>query len=116
MTKSLIIAKLYFELSNNSDFDGISKLLTESTTYSSQNTGVYLGVKDILEMQRAYHGRFKSLYWRVNSVKEVKSGIILFDYDFIGTQNDGQEVESSGLEYVIVMKEKILHIETRNKN
>lgn len=115
MTNSLKIAKLYFELSNNSDFDGISKLLTESTTYSSQNTGVYLGVKDILEMQRAYHGKFKSLHWRVNSVKEEKPGVILFDYDFSGIQKDGQEVESSGLEYVIVMKEKILHIETRNK-
>jgi hypothetical protein len=39
MTESLKIAKHYFDLSNKSDFDSISLLFTDSTTYSSQNTG-----------------------------------------------------------------------------
>jgi hypothetical protein len=114
MTNALEIAKLYFDLSNKSDFDGIGKLFTETTTYSSQTTGVYLGRDDILAMQRAFHGKFTSLKWKVNSVEEVKPGIVLFDYDFVGTRPNGEKVETSGLEYVIAYKGKIQHVEIRN--
>ena len=111
----LEIAKLYFDLSNKSDLEGIEKLLTDSTTYSSQNTGVYLGCKDILEMQRIFHGKFSSLHWKVNSVKEVKPGVILFDYDFVGEMQDGEKTENSGLEYIIIYQGKIQHVDIRNK-
>ena len=115
MNGALRIAKLYFGLSNKSDFDGIAKLFTETTTYSSQTTGIYLGRDDILAMQQAFHGKFTSLHWQVNSVEEVKPGIILFDYDFVGTLPSGEKIKSSGLEYVIVYEGKIQHIEIRNK-
>jgi hypothetical protein len=115
MTGALKIAKLYFELSNKSDFDDIEKLFADSTTYSSQTTGVYLGRDDILAMQRAFHGKFSSLKWRVNSAEEVKPGIVLFDYNFVGELPGGEKIESSGLEYVIVYKGKIQHVEIRNK-
>ena len=116
MSEALKIANLYFELSNKSDFDGIGKLFTETTTYSSQNAGVYLGHGDILAMQKAFHGKFASLQWKVNSVEEVKPGIVLFDYDFIGKLPDGKKVESSGLEYIIVREGRIQHVEIRNKS
>jgi hypothetical protein len=115
MTEALEIAKRYFDLSNKSDFDGIGKLFTETTTYSSQTTGIYLGRDDILAMQRAFHGKFISLHWQVNSVEEVKPGIILFDYDFVGTLPNSEKVEGSGLEYVIVHRGKIQHVEIRSK-
>lgn len=111
----LEIAQLYFELSNESDFGGIEKLFAETATYSSQNTGLYAGKANILTMQREFHGKFKSLNWQVNSVEEVKPGIILFDYDFKGVMNNGEEITSSGLEYVIVVDGKIQHIEIRSK-
>lgn len=114
-TKALEIAALYFDLSNKSDFEGIEKLFTETTTYSSQTTGIYLGRDNILAMQRAFHGKFVSLHWTVNSVEEVKPGIILFDYDFVGELPNGEKVESSGLEFVIVYEGKIQHVEIRNK-
>jgi hypothetical protein len=114
-TEPLEIAKLYFELSNKSDFAGIEELMTEATTYSSQTTGVYLGVSDILAMQKAFHGKFLSLKWLVNSVKEEKPGIVLFDYDSIGELPNGEKVEASGLEYVIIYHDKIQHIEIRNR-
>jgi hypothetical protein len=66
-------------------------------------------------MQKIFHGKFSSLNWRVNSVKEVKPGIILFDYDFLAKTLSGEKIESSGLEYVIVHDGKIQHIEIRNK-
>lgn len=112
---SLETAKLYFELSNKSGFSGIEKLFTDSTTYSSQATGVYLGREDILTMQRAFHGKFSSLKWQVNSVEEIKPGIVLFDYDFVGEMPNGEKVKTSGQEYVIIHKGKIQHVEIRNK-
>jgi hypothetical protein len=115
MTEALKIAKHYFDLSNKSDFAGIGKLFSGSTTYSSQTTGIYLGGDDIIAMQKAFHGKFASLNWHVNSVEEVKPGIILFDFDFIGELPSGEKVESSGLEYVIVYDGKIQHVEIRNK-
>jgi len=108
-------AQHYFDLSNKSDFDNIAKLLTNTTTYSSQTTGIYLGRDGILAMQRAFHGKFASLHWKVNSVEEVKPGIVLFDYDFTGTMPNGEKIESSGLEYVIVYDDKVQHVEIRNK-
>lgn len=115
MTEALKVAKLYFDLSNKSDFDGIGELFTETTTYSSQTTGVYLGRDDILTMQKTFHGKFVSLEWKVNSVEEVKPGIVLFDYDFVGKMPDGKKTESSGSEYVAVYNGKIQHIEIRGK-
>lgn len=115
MTKALEIAQLYFDLSNKSDFDGIAKLLTDTTTYSSQTTGEYRGSEEILAMQRAFHGKFSDLHWKINSVVETKNGVIVFDYDFIGKQHDGTEVRSSGLEYVTVLYGKIEDIEIRSK-
>ena len=115
MTKALEIARLYFDLSNKSDFEGIAKLLTETTTYSSQNTGEYIGKDAILEMQQAFHEKFSSLEWKVNSVKTTMNGVIVFDYDFIGKQFDGNEVRSLGLEYITVLYGKIQDIEIRNK-
>jgi hypothetical protein len=38
MSKALEVAKYYFELSNQSNFDDIEKLFTEDTTYCSENT------------------------------------------------------------------------------
>jgi SnoaL-like domain len=115
MTEALKIAQHYFALSNKSDLSGIENLLTDSTTYSSQTTGIYLGRDDILKMQRAFHGKFLSLNWRVNSVEEVKPGVVLFDYGFVGELPNGEKIASSGLEYVIVYQGKIQHIEIKNK-
>jgi len=112
---NLEIAQHYFDLSNKSDFTGIASLFTDSTTYSSQTTGLYLGKDEILKMQRNFHGKFHSLHWAVNSVSEVKPGIIKFDYNFIAETPSSEKIESSGIEYVIVHDDKIQHIEIRSK-
>ena len=114
MKSPLETAKYYFELSNKSDFSGIESLFSDTTTYSSQNTGIYLGRKDIMGMQRAFHGQFDSLNWKVNSVEEVKPGIILFDFEFFGRKPTGETVEVSGVEYVVVYEGIIQHVEIRN--
>ncbi len=108
-------AKLYFELSNESDFDNIEKLFTDTTIYISQNTGKYIGSGDIIAMQRKFHGQFSSLQWRVNSVKKMDPGVILFDFDFVGEKPNGEVIKTSGQEYVTVKAGKIQKIEILNK-
>jgi hypothetical protein len=115
MSEPLEIAKLYFELSNESDFAGIEKLFTDYTTYNSQTTGTYRGADDIMVMQRQFHGKFSSLNWKVNLIREVKPDVILFDYEFSGMTKDDQEIKSSGLEYITVQNDKIQNIEIRTK-
>jgi len=116
MISPLDTAKLYFDLSNNSDFEGISKLFTDRTIYKSQTSGSYRGVDDILAMQKPFHDKYTSLKWTVDAVDEIKPGVVLFNYTFTARQKDGKEVKSSGLEYVTVDKGRITRIEISNKN
>ena len=111
----LEVAKHYFDLSNDSDLDGIRKLMTESTTYSSQNTGVYLGVDQIMEMQAEFHGSFETLGWEINRVEEVRPGVVCFDFVFSGKTKTGEKVRRPGIEYVIVYNGKLQHIEVRSR-
>ena len=116
MTDAVQIAKHYFDLSNEGRLADIKKLFTPSSTYSSANTGVYLGADQIMEMQTKFFASFETMAWEVHSVKELKPGIVLFDFSFSGKTLDGEVVHRSGREYVIVYNGKIQHIEVRNKD
>jgi len=115
MTEALEIARRYFELSNQSKIDQIEKLLVESSTYSSQNSGIFLGATNIVTMQRRFHSSFKNLHWQILSVEEVSPGIVLFNFVLKGNKKSGETINVEGLEYVIVFNGKIQHIEVRNK-
>jgi hypothetical protein len=115
MSKALKLAQHYFDLSNQGKLEDIAKLFTESSTYSSVTTGLYFGVDSIMKMQSEFFSNYQSMAWHVNSVEEIKPGIVLFDFTFNGTTNEGEIITRDGLEYVIVYKEKIQHIEVRNK-
>jgi len=108
------IALKYFEVSNQSDFEEIEKLFHENITYSSQNTGLYLWVQDILEMQKNFHGSFESLDWKILNSQEEKPGIMRVDFEFAWVKA-WEEVKFIGVEYVIVVDGKIQHIEIKNK-
>jgi hypothetical protein len=105
-------AKYYFDLSNESDFDNIKSMFTQSSTYCSGTGELFLGVKDIMVMQRSYHNSFK---WLVNTVDEIKPGIIVLDFDFEGETQVGEAVDYSGLEYIIIYAGKIQHIDVHRK-
>ena len=89
------IALKYFEVSNVSNFEEIEKLFHENITYSSQNTGLYLWIPDIIEMQK-------------------KLWIVRVDFEFIWLK-PWEEIRFSWIEYIIVVDGKIQHIEIRNK-
>ncbi len=115
MSEAVKIAQKYFALSNKSNMDAIEKMFRPSTTYSSQNTGVFLGVEQILEMQRSFHASFKELKWDILSVEEERPGVVKFDFTLIGEKNNGAKVSISGIEYLIIYDGMIQHVEVRNK-
>jgi hypothetical protein len=116
MTDAVQLAKHYFDLSNEGKLTDIKELFTSSSTYSSANTDIYLGADQIMDMQTKFFAGFKTMGWDVHSVKEVKPGIVLFDFTFTGKTLDGEVVQRSGREYVVVYNGKIQHVEVRNKD
>lgn len=115
MSLELDIAKKYFDLSNESNFKEIEKLFDKGTTFCSRDAEIFLGVEDIMQMQRKFHGSFKNLYWHVLEFKEEKPGIVKFDFEFKGTKESGEQIVTDGFEYVVVQENKIRHIEVRTK-
>lgn len=109
----LELANEYFALSNDSNFDEIAQLFTDSTTFYSAKHEMFLGVTDIMAMQRAHHGSYKSLHWHVTQVEELKPGVVLFDFDFEGVNQAGEAIAFSGKEYVVIQEGKIIHINVR---
>jgi hypothetical protein len=73
-----------------------------------------LGIDDIVDMQRNFHRSFEKLEWKVWAIEEEKPGIVRADFDFIWVK-EGETIEFSGIEYVVVVEGKIQHIEIRNK-
>ena len=115
MSTAIEVAQEYFARSNARDLTALEGMISDSTTYSSVHTDVYLGRKQIMEMKRTFYGSFVELHWDVHTVEEVRPGVLLFDFTFHGTKNDGEVVERPGLEYVIVHEGKLQHIEVRNR-
>lgn len=115
MTDALQLAERYFELSNARDLKTIRSLFTDCSTYSSGTTGLYLGADDIMNMQEGFFARFHSLEWIVHSSTEIKPAIVLFDFSFAGETLDGNTVNTTGLEYVVVCNNRIQHVEIRGK-
>ncbi len=106
----LEIAKHYFKLSNDSNFEEITKLFCESSTFRSGKGELFLGSDAIMSMQKLHHGMFTNLEWIISSVSEIKPGIIHFNFDFTGETQTGEKVEYSGLEDVVIFNGKIQHI------
>ena len=108
-------AQHYFDLSNESDLEGIKLMFTESTTYRSGSGDFFLGVNNIMAMQSSYHSSFKTLNWQINKIKELKPGITQLNFTFAGISKSGEKVEYSGIESIITYDGKIQHIDVSRK-
>lgn len=115
MITPLETAKLYFELSNRSDLNGIENLFTDSSTYSSPRAGFHRGRSSIMAMQCKFHSQFSSLKWNISSITEMIPCVILIEFDFVGTTFSGEKVETLGFEYITLHNDTIQHIEIRDK-
>jgi hypothetical protein len=113
MAKALDLAQHYFALSNERRLDDIEAMLAPSTTYSSANTGLYLGASPIMAMQRAFFAGFEELGWTAHDVEEVSPGIVRFDFTFEGTTRDGEQIRRDGIEHIVVFEDRIQHVDVR---
>ena len=116
MNNAVELAKYHFDLSNEGNLADIKNLFTSSSTYSSANTGVYLGADQIMEMQAKFFASFETMGWDIHSVEEVKPGVVLFDFTFTGVTFNGESISRPGLEYVVIFNDKLQHVEVRNKD
>lgn len=114
MSTTINIAERYFELSNLSDMDSIESMLTDSSTYSSVNTGVYLGRSQIMTMMRSFHSVFESLTWTIDSIIEIRPGVAHIEFSLISLSKHGDLKASTGNEYVLSFDGMLQHIEVRN--
>ncbi len=112
--KNIEIAQKYFEYSNMSDFNKITELFSETSTYSSQNTWLYLWVVSIIEMQKRFHGSYEYLNWNIINIKEEKPWIVKIDFEFNGIK-DWWKIEFSAIEYLVILDGIIQHVEIKNK-
>ncbi len=115
MSEAVQLAEHYFTLSNAGKLDEIKTLFTASSTYSSANTGVFLGADQIMDMQRAFFSSFETMGWDVHHIEEIRSGVVFVDFTFSGVTKDGENINRPGLEYVVVYNGKLQHVDVRNK-
>lgn len=114
MSKELELAKYYFDLSNTSSFTEIATLFDEKSTFCTRNLDYFIGVKNIMPMQKAHHSSYQKLHWEVTTVEEVKPGVIRFDFDFSGLNKANELIQFSGIEYVVIRDGIIRHIDIRS--
>ncbi len=95
--------------------ESITELFTDSSTYSSANTGIFLGKDQIMTMMSNFHNSFEELNWDIIRSDEIKPNIIKIDFTFSGIPKQGNKIQSLGIEYIVIHKDKIQHIEIQNK-
>ena len=108
---ALKIAENYFKLSNESNLDEIYTMLHKSSTFCSSSFDIFVGADEIIKMQRLYHGSFNHLEWIVKKVTEIKPSVVKFDFDFLATDKKENKIRFSGIEYVVILGDKIQHIQ-----
>ena len=105
----------YFLLSNLSDFESITRLFANSITYTSQHTGQFEGSRAVTEMQQAFHAKYRTKHWQINSMSELEPGRVTVDYDFNGEMLNGDIQKFSGIEIITIKRDKITSVEIKNK-
>lgn len=107
---ALSLATIYFDYSNQSNMDLIENLFSEKATYYSANLGFFIGKKEIIAMQSAFHGQYQSLQWTIDSIDEIKPNVVEIAFSFQGVLNNGTEQDRQGSEHILVYNGLIQHI------
>lgn len=111
---ALSITQQYFNLSNNRDLNNIFTLFAEDSTYSSDNTGLYFGVSDISQMMIRFYDSYPLLVWHIKTMEEITPYIVEVSFTLTMKDNNGEVIEKPGIERVVVVDQKLRHVEVRN--
>ena len=109
----IAVAKRYFQLSNEQDFEGIKDLLAESVSYTSPALGTLTSREEIIDKQKEFYKAHKGLRWHDKSYKEIKQNTAVIDYGCEAITEDDETMSWSGLEYITVNNGKITKIEIK---
>ena len=110
----LEIAQKYFDLSNNRELTQIPELFCNDVIYSSDNTGIYFGKDNIMEMMNTFFSKYKFLEWKIESIKEIKNITVEIYFTLRMVDFDENEIEKKGVERLIIINDLIKYIEVRN--
>ena len=110
--EALVLAKQYFQLSNEQDLDTIESLFLNTSTYSS-GQGLFFGKLDIMRMMRTFFESHQSLHWTIEATKELTPHIAEIEFSFLGQSAEGEKIQRRGLERIVVHNDSIQHIEVR---
>ncbi len=105
----------YYKLLNERNLTHVALLFHESATYSSNNTGVYFGKKDIIKMIDSFYNEFPQLHWIFHAIKTINDNIAEIDLTLYATDEGGNKIQRSNIETVVTENDYIRHIEVRNK-
>ena len=72
----------YFELSNDWDIEGISRLLNEYVSYSSDNVWLHFGKEAILDMKKKFFWGLRSQNWDIQKIEEISENIFRIEFLF----------------------------------
>jgi len=110
---SITLSKLYFSLSNQGNLKDIKKLFHPEATYSSEQTGLYYGVEDIMTMMHHFFNQYQSLHWHIDEMKAKTPLITEIKFSCLAVDHHQVKSERTGVERLLVVDELIRHIEVR---
>lgn len=108
------LIEYYFELSNTWDIDGISRLLDEYVSYSSDNVWLHFGKAGVLTMKQKFFWGLKARNWDIQKIEEISENIFRIEFLFKAQTVEGKNISRPGVENIIVYEWKLRHIEVRN--
>ena len=110
MSAALRLTEQYFAYSNKSNLAQVAQLLSESSSYYSVNLGFFVGKKDIMAMQTAFHSQYQTVQWTIEQLAEIKPNVVEIEFSFDGRLQDGTESKRQGREHILIYGSLIQHI------
>ncbi|MGJ8663504.1 MAG: hypothetical protein ACSHWU_07630 [Marinicella sp.] len=112
-TDSLTVTKQYFAWSNQADLSNIRTLIHPDATYSSVSTGLYFGVKDIMQMMENFYQSQQLLQWKIDQIQALTPHITEVKFSMHSIDLNHKEHHRTGTERLVVVDGLIRHIEVR---
>ena len=107
------ISRRYFELSNAAKLNDIAELFEVEATYSSDHTGLYFGLHDIMAMMTAFFQNHQFLHWQINQLRNLSDEMVEIEFTLQRTTVGGEQQTTQGIERLVINQGLIRHIEVR---
>ncbi len=107
-------ARHYFELSNQAELAAVAQLFQSDATYSSDRTGLYYGVSDIMTMMENFFAGYHQIQWQIEQLACFTEHIVEIRFSCQTIDHQGSKTERLGVERLVIVDGLIRHIEVRS--